>query len=439
MTAPDRRHAASSVAQIALLFGLPASLPGDAWTSSSPVPGLNSLLSPAGWPYASSDTGRFHALFGRDSAITALQVLPGRPEVARATLRALAGLQGSREDPETDEEPGKIVHEWWPRAPERLREAGWPVRDGELRYYGSADSTSWFLVLLASLGDRALAGELEGAWRAAGDWLEGALERGDGLVRNGPRRGPRGLVQQGWRDAEDPTDPVHGGAGIVMPDGAVPAPPLADTDTQAVALVALRAMTLLSREECWREAAAALATRAEASFDPETLALAGDGETPGGGRRVPGAGSQLGWLLWADALSPAGRDRAAERLCRPDVLTPWGLRTLSSEHPQFAPDAYHRGAVWPFDSWLGWSGLRAAGRSEEAERVRRGVLTAIDSLGGAPELYAVDPIDAAGKTETVAPSGPRPIPLANRVQAWTVGARWALERKWDGRVAALFG
>src|SRR3954453_10559039 len=34
MTAPDRRHAASSVAPIALLFGLPASLPGDAWVTS---------------------------------------------------------------------------------------------------------------------------------------------------------------------------------------------------------------------------------------------------------------------------------------------------------------------------------------------------------------------------------------------------------------------
>jgi glycogen debranching enzyme len=119
------------------------------------VPGLDGLLSAQGWPYASAqpiapgDPGRFHALFGRDSAIASLQVLPARPEVARATLRALASLQGREEDPERDEEPGKIVHEWWPRAPERLRRAGWPVRHGELRYYGSADSTSWFLVLLA--------------------------------------------------------------------------------------------------------------------------------------------------------------------------------------------------------------------------------------------------------------------------------------------------
>lgn len=391
------------------------------------APGLDGLLSPAGWPYASGepaevgDPGRFHALFGRDSAIVSLEVLPARPDVARATLRALAALQGSGDDPETDEEPGKIVHEWWPRAPERLRRAGWPVRDGELRYYGSADSTSWFLVLLASLGDRSLATELEATWRAAGGWLQRALEDGGGLVRHGPRRGPGGLVQQGWRDAEDPADPAHHGAGILTPAGEAPQPPLADADTQAVSVVALRALAALSGEERWERVASGLAATVEDWFDPETLALAGDGE------KVAGAGSHLGWLLWADVLSPAGRDRAAARLCGPDVLTPWGLRTLSSQHPLFAPGAYHRGAVWPFDSWLGWSGLRAAGRPATAEGLRLGILAAIESIGRAPELFAVGP------------DGPRPIPIANRVQAWTVGARWALERKWDGRAAPIFG
>jgi glycogen debranching enzyme len=104
------------------------------------------------------------------------------------------------------------------------------------------------------------------------------------------------------------------------------------------------------------------------------------------------------------------------------VLTRFGLRTLSSESPVFAPAHYHRGSIWPFDSWLGWGGLRAAGREEEAERVRTGVLAALDRLGRAPELYAVTP---AGEVE--------PVPLSNRVQAWSVGARWALESRWDGR------
>jgi glycogen debranching enzyme len=392
----------------------------------APVLGLDEVLAPAGWPYASAepvaaeDPGRFHALFGRDSAIVSLQLLPVRPDVARATLRVLASLQGSVEDPETDEEPGKIVHEWWPRAPARLRRAGWPLRDGELRYYGSADSTSWFLVLLASLGDLSLVAELEAAWRAAGRWLEGALRRGGGLVRHGPRQGPGGLAQQGWRDAEDPADPAFHGAGILGIGGEVPIPPLADADTQAVAVAALRALGALSGERRWGEEAARLSAAIGEAFDPETLAIAGDAE------KVAGAGSQLGWLLWADALPERARERVADRLIRSDLLTPWGLRTLSSKHPLYFPDAYHRGAVWPFDSWLGWGGLRATGRREAAERLRRGLLDAIETIGGAPELFAVGP------------TGPEPIPIANRVQAWTVGARWALEHEWDGRASSAY-
>lgn len=384
---------------------------------------LDELLSPEGWPYASSrptaptDPGRFHALFGRDSLITSLQVLPQRPDIARATLRALAALQGVRDDPETGEEPGKIVHEHWQRPPEALVAAGWPVRGGEIRYYGSADATAWFLVLLAALDDWELADELEDAWRSAGRWLEHALQRGGGLLRHGVRHGDRGLLHQGWRDSIDPT--ARDASGIVHRDGSVPQPPLADADCQAVAVVALRALAALSGDEAPLAAAAELRERIGSLFDAETMALDADG------RRVEGAGSQLGWLLWADALPAEVADRAAARLCEPDILTDFGLRTLSADHPAFTQDGYHRGAVWPFDSWIGWGGLRASGRESAAECVRAGVLVALERLGGAPELYAVD--DAA----------PQPVAIANRNQAWTVGARWALEAEWDGRALEL--
>jgi glycogen debranching enzyme len=382
------------------------------------IAGLDAVLSPEGWPYASSqpvdpaDLGRFHALFGRDALVTALALLPVRPDIARATLRVLARLQGTRDDPATDEEPGKIVHEYRPEPEPRFAEAGWTLTDGELRYYGSVDGTSWFLVLLASLEDAALEAELEEAWRAAGSWLDRALERGGGLMWTPPRRHPGGLRLQGWRDAVDP--PSGKGAGIVLEDGRFPEPPVADADSQAVAVVGLRALGALSGEGRWED----LAATVEARFGPETMALAGPE-----GRPVAGAGSQLGWLRWG------GLDarRHAERLCAPDVLTDFGLRTLSSEHSAFYPEGYHRGAVWPFDSWLGWGGLRAAGRAAEAERVRSGVLEAIARLGHAPECYAVTS------------KGPQRIPYANWVQAWTVGARWALENGWDGRSPRVFG
>jgi glycogen debranching enzyme len=383
---------------------------------------LERVLSPEGWPYASSksvdaeDPGRFNALFGRDSLITSLQLLPARPDVARATLRVLASLQGVRDDPETDEEPGKIVHEYRPDAEQRFVDMGWPVRDGELRYYGSTDGTSWFLVVLDALGERDLTDELGGAWRGAANWLARALQRGGGLVRWGPRLSSGGLLQQGWRDTTGPQG-AYGG-GILHADGSVPEPPVADADTQAAAMAALRAAGRLSGEQRWLDLAARMAGRIAEAFDPDTMAVDRYDGT------VAGAGSQLGWLLWADALPEDGSpERFAARLCEPDVLTGFGLRTLSAAHPQFEPHAYHRGAVWPFDSWIGWGGLRHAGFAEEAERVRRGVLEALDRLGEAPELYAVTQ------------DGPSRIPIANQVQAWTLGARWALENEWDGRLA----
>ncbi len=382
---------------------------------------LEPLLSAEGWAYASlpsqepGDPGRFHALFGRDSLITALQVLPAAPEVARATLRALAALQGTRDDPEVDEQPGKILHEHRPVAEPRFTEMGWPVRDGALLYYGTADATSWFLVVLERLGDAALTQELDGAWRAAGRWLAGALDAGGGLVRHGPRSpGTGGLAQQGWRDAIAPVEDHPEGAGIVRADGSAPAPPLADADSQAVAVAALDALASLDPGGGWAARAAALRARLSA-WGAEVMAEEGDG-TP-----VPGAGSQLGWLLWAGALDAGAAGAAAERLTRPDVLTPYGLRTLSAAHPAFRAPAYHRGGVWPFDNWIGWGGLRAAGATAAAEQVRGGVLAALDALGLAPELYAVG---ADGALE--------PVRVANRVQAWTVGARWAFEQGWDG-------
>jgi glycogen debranching enzyme len=303
-------------------------------------------------------------------------------------------------------------------APAWLVQLGWPVRDGAIRYFGTSDATSWFLVVLDALRDASVAEELAPARRAASAWLTRALQEGDGLVRCGPRTHPGGLAQQGWRDALDPSTDEHGG-GIVRPDGSTPTAPLADADSQAVAVAALDALVRLDPDsaERWSSLAARLRARIEAAFVPDVLALEGDG------RAVPGAGSQLGWLLWADALSPQASRVAAERLTEPDLLTAYGVRTLAATHPAFFPAGYHRGAVWPFDSWLCWGGLRAAGHAAAAEHVRDGVRRAVATLGHHPELYAVT---ARGELSEIA--------IANKIQAWTVGAMLAFDDDWDGRV-----
>ena len=398
-------------------------MPGVDQDAAAQLPAIDEVLSPDGWAYASSqavdsdDPGRFHALFGRDSLIFALQVLPVRPDVAAATLRALAARQGQVDDPETEEQPGRIVHEHWPRAPEWLVAGGWPARDGQLRYYGSSDSTSWFLVLLDATRDAALQDELAGARAAAAGWLERKLEDGAGFVRCGPREYPGGLQQQGWRDANAPGRDEHGG-GIVREDGNPPEAPLADADSQAVALAALDALSRLDPDQAekWAALATGLRSRIQKVFTADVMALEA-GDVP-----VTGAGSQLGWLLWARALDEAGTAAAVDRLSAPDLLTEFGVHTLASSQLGYLPHGYHRGAIWPFDNWLVWGGLRAAGATEVAARVRDGVRRAVDQIGRYPELYSVSPLGQLAQ-----------VPIANKVQAWTIGAMVAWDLDWDGR------
>jgi glycogen debranching enzyme len=123
----------------------------------------------------------FMALFGRDSIITSFQALPYLPELAATTLRVLAAAQADDRDDFHEREPGKILHE---------------LRFGELTdsgarphspYFGSADATPLFLVLLDEYhrwsGDDELVRTLEPSARAALAWIEDSGDAdGDGYV-----------------------------------------------------------------------------------------------------------------------------------------------------------------------------------------------------------------------------------------------------------------
>ena len=139
----------------------------------------------------------FTTLFGRDSIITALEVLPFMPDVARETLKVLAEWQATEDDPERDMEPGKILHE--------LR-VGELARTGELPhrpYYGSIDSTPLWLILLDETyrwtGDIDMVRSLWPNAIAALEWIDRYGDRdGDGFVEY--ERRPRTASNQGWKD-----------------------------------------------------------------------------------------------------------------------------------------------------------------------------------------------------------------------------------------------
>jgi len=123
----------------------------------------------------------FMAVFGRDSIITSLQALPFMPDLSRTTLMLLSEFQGARCDDFRDEEPGKILHEL------RLGEMTAFEERPHSPYFGSADSTPLFIILLDEYeqwtGDRQLVQELEFAARMALVWIDRSGDRdGDGYV-----------------------------------------------------------------------------------------------------------------------------------------------------------------------------------------------------------------------------------------------------------------
>ena len=87
----------------------------------------------------------FMTLFGRDALLTSWMLIPLDPTLALGTLHTLAKLQGSKTDPLTEEEPGRILHE--------VRsglDSGYALGGGDV-YYGSSDATPLFVMLLGEL------------------------------------------------------------------------------------------------------------------------------------------------------------------------------------------------------------------------------------------------------------------------------------------------
>ncbi|MET8838407.1 glycogen debranching N-terminal domain-containing protein, partial [Micromonospora sp. NPDC004540] len=158
-----------------------------------PLTGGGHALPAAGLPW-------FMAIFGRDSVFTSLQALPFAPELAVTTLRLLALLQGVVLDNFREEEPGKMPHEL------RYGETTGFEEQPHSPYYGSADSTPLYVILLDEYerwtGDAATVRLLERSARAALHWIDEYGDiMGDGYVWYQRRNQENGLENQCWKDS----------------------------------------------------------------------------------------------------------------------------------------------------------------------------------------------------------------------------------------------
>jgi glycogen debranching enzyme len=360
----------------------------------------------------------FMTIFGRDSIFTSLQALPFTSELASTTLQALAERQGSRIDDFRDEDPGRILHE---------------MRYGEMTafeerphspYYGNADATSLFVVLMDGYerwtGDSKLVSQLEPHARAALNWIDEFADlQGNGYVSYQTRNEKSGLENQCWKDSWD---------SISYRNGDLPGFPRATCELQGYAYDAkvrgARLARLIWKDPAFAERlekeAADLKRRFNRDFwveDGEYFAVAIDHD----GRRVDSLTSNIGHLLWSGIVDKSKARAVARHLLGPRMFSGWGVRTMAEGEARYNPIGYHVGTVWPFDnSFIAW-GLRRYGFAEEAAAIAAGILEAAEIFHGRlPEAFGGYPRRAT--------MYPVRYPTACSPQAWSAGAPLLLLR-----------
>jgi glycogen debranching enzyme len=352
----------------------------------------------------------FMTLFGRDSLIASWMALVIDPKLALATLLTLARLQGTRTVAATDEQPGRILHEV------RLgRSASLALGDGDI-YYGSADATPLFVMLVGELHrwGTSLA-DLKPLLPAVDNALGWIASYGDpdhdGYVEY-QRSSPEGLLNQGWKDSWD---------AISFADGRLAEGPIALAEIQAYTYAAWRAGAELAEAVGDHDIAAHRRQRAEdlrerfnRDFwmdDQDAFALALDGDK----RQVNAIASNMGHCLWAGIVSPDRVGAVSRWLVSPELASGWGLRTLATSMARYDPLSYHNGSVWPHDTAIAIAGLRACGRPAEAMRLAQDLLAAASATGGEmPELFS-----GISRQDAPVPVG---YPASCRPQAWASGA-----------------
>jgi glycogen debranching enzyme len=376
-----------------------------------------------GRPFVAAGAPWFMTLFGRDSLLTAWMALPLEPALALGTLQTLAGLQGTRVDPFTEEEPGRILHELR-LGPDTGRALG-----GN-HYYGTVDATPLFVMLLGEAwrwgADPAAVRALLPAADAALAWVDRYGDRdGDGFIEY-QRATDRGLLNQGWKDSFD---------AITDTRGRIPQPPIALCEVQGYAYAAWQARAELAdafgdsdlAEHC-RARAEALRTRfAESFYLPRRgwYALALDGDK----HPVDALTSNAAHCLWTGIATDEHAATLITHLSGPDMDSGYGLRTLSARMGAYNPMSYHNGSIWPHDTAIAVAGLlryaHLDGAVDLARRLAAGLLEAATAFGGRlPELFCGFP--------SAEFSPPIPYPTSCSPQAWASAAPLLLVRSFLG-------
>ncbi|MBU6454872.1 MAG: amylo-alpha-1,6-glucosidase [Cyanobacteria bacterium REEB67] len=349
--------------------------------------------------------------FGRDQAVTGLQMLTFAPGLSKQILQVLANYQGTKYDKFTEEQPGRILHEL--RLGEMARAREIPF----IPFYGSIDATPLWLILLNryvdTTGDIALARQLWPNVESALAYLERSTASTPGGFLFYGGSGKSFLSNQCWKDSGD---------SIMYKDGNLAKQPIAACEVQGYLYKTYADTARLASKLGHEDMAAKLTKKAallkdnfEKYFwlnDQAFVALALDGEA----KPCSVISSNPGQLLFTDILDKTRQDAVAKRLMQNDMYSGWGIRTLSAQEVKYNPMSYHDGTVWPHDNAIIIEGLAYTGHPSEANTVMAGLIDAGTSTSDfrLPELFCGF---SRGEFDT-----PVPYPVSCAPQAWAAGS-----------------
>jgi glycogen debranching enzyme len=312
----------------------------------------------------------YNALFGRDSIISALQLLPIDVGLAKSTLLVNAKFQSNRSDNWRDQEPGKMLHEL------RLGELANLNLIPQTPYYGAVDTTPLFLILLTEYvnwtGDIELVKQLEGNVDQALKWIDVyANMEGNGFAYYAVKS-PLGIYNQGWKDSPD---------SISRSDGTLAKQPIAVAEVQGYVYMAKRGLAPLFRQ-LGRENDAAMLEKEARELkemfnrqfwmkDKQFFAQALDAEGI-----CDVISSNPAQCLWTGIVDQKHTKYLVDRIFKEDMFTEWGIRTLSSKEKRYNPLGYHNGTVWPHDNSIIAMGLRKYGFINEMSLLFTGMYEA---------------------------------------------------------------
>jgi glycogen debranching enzyme len=377
--------------------------------------------------YANDGDAFKFAIFGRDSLVVAEDILTYNQDLTKEIIFALAKLQGYRRDQTSEEEPGKIHHEYRAetfnnlKAPESsleilhsLQKIWGGVGTKQVTYYGAHDPTLLYVRLIGNyvrrygreiLGERYTGrdGEVHTiaySVKLAVEWTVAKLDSSPLGLMEYKRLNPTGIPNQAWKDSK---------YAYVTANGQLPNfdAGIASIELQGYTYDALEAAAYLLPESRldtrrWLELARIVQEKTLELLwmeDQQFFAQALFYDSEGKHQLIDSLTSNGGLILDSKLIYSLPEQKRqyyteaiAKKLFSMEFITDVGIRSRALRHVQLPGSTEHHGSytVWAKETNAISRGLRRSGMNALARQLENRLINSVLMTSNFYQFYYVE-------------------------------------------------